>query len=461
MLTRLLLIGVLIAANAGAQPGDTRPQGSDLLITDEGPSLKTWAPAYFPPAFAKEKHSVRVEVRLVVDQKGQVTQAKVLTPADPRLEQAALAEIKKWGFKPAIEGGKPTMACVDAAVEFLPASAARDSMRSKLFPTVENYPKSAPRTDAEPKATPLGVYPEILTERKLEGAVAFACVVTAEGRVENPRITGATHVEFVLPALEAMRHWEFSPALQGELPVSSNLEAKVTFNSMGDSREEILAANHLTAPGGGTPESTPEPISLSDEVWPLERLLKGEGGHAVIEFTVDINSLTSGIKVKEASQPEFGCAAAAAVETWAFTPPVSGGRRMSVPLEKRFEFKPIPAGQESAADPFQRLVAALRADTVGSAVKLDEKLTPIYRVAPIYPSAFNETDRPAGRAEIEFIIDREGRARLPRILSATREEFGWSAATAVNQWVFQPPRRGGEAVDVKIKIPFEFAAPIR
>jgi hypothetical protein len=48
---------------------------------------------------------------------------------------------------------------------------------------------------------------------------------------------------------------------------------------------------------------------------------------------------------------------------------------------------------------------------------------------------------------------------LPRIVTATQPEFGWSAATAITQWVFKAPHRGGEPVDVKVRIPFRFVAP--
>jgi outer membrane biosynthesis protein TonB len=44
-------------------------------------------------------------------------------------------------------------------------------------------------------------------------------------------------------------------------------------------------------------------------------------------------------------------------------------------------------------------------------------------------------------------------------VSATNAEFGWSAATAVSQWVFKAPLRGGQPVDVKVRIPFDFKSP--
>ena len=93
-----------------------------------------------------------------------------------------------------------------------------------------------------------------------------------------------------------------------------------------------------------------------------------------------------------------------------------------------------------------------------AAAGLDQKLKPLWRGFPFYPA--NLTDpKPTGEALIEFIIDRDGRVRLPHIKSATQEEFGWAAATAISQWVFAPPRRKGEPVDVRVSIPIEFSPP--
>jgi len=106
------------------------------------------------------------------------------------------------------------------------------------------------------------------------------------------------------------------------------------------------------------------------------------------------------------------------------------------------------------------LVAAMQPGGagVGGAAGLDQRLQPIWRTAPVYPQSLRGV-KPAGKAVVEFVIDREGRARLPRVKSATQPEFGWAAATAVSQWVFAGPVRGGQPTDVKVSIPFEFAPP--
>jgi len=107
-----------------------------------------------------------------------------------------------------------------------------------------------------------------------------------------------------------------------------------------------------------------------------------------------------------------------------------------------------------------RLLKRVRTnDTADLGAKgLDGRLNPRYRVPPLYPARLL-SEKPSGEATIQFIVDRDGRCRMAKIVSATREEFGWAAATAVEQWVFDPPRRGGEPADVRVSIPFKFSPP--
>jgi TonB family protein len=144
----------------------------------------------------------------------------------------------------------------------------------------------------------------------------------------------------------------------------------------------------------------------------------------------------------------------AAVEAWTFEPALVGTDPAPAHLVVTYKFAPPDSGDVN------RLMLALRppGTGVGGAGGLDERLRPIWRVSPVYPDALR-TEKPAGKAMIEFVIDREGRARLPRVVSASRAEFGWAAMAAINQWVFAPPMRGGQPVDVKVSIPVDFPPP--
>jgi TonB family protein len=60
---------------------------------------------------------------------------------------------------------------------------------------------------------------------------------------------------------------------------------------------------------------------------------------------------------------------------------------------------------------------------------------------------------------VEFLIDRDGRVRLPRIVSATKSAFGYAAVQAVSAWQFDKPVVGGKSVILRVRMPMEFAPP--
>ncbi|MEY2880638.1 MAG: hypothetical protein RLZZ15_3018 [Verrucomicrobiota bacterium] len=458
--TRLSLVAAFCALGFSGGLGaavNPRPNFANNLAADSAPLINEWTPAVYPADARAEGVGGRATVRIVVDEHGAVTKARVLSATDPRLGAAAETAVKKWVFQPAVDDGKTIAMCMDVPFEFDPAKA--EPKRRGLLPAQHLLPRLAPRTAAEVTASPLGDYPESLRTRRLPGRVRFACVVTPEGRAENFRVLDATHADFVLPALAASARWEFHAATQGDLIVRSELRGEVFFEIAATTRAALLAANGLTDPAGAPPARSPLIEQATDPVWPLAALLKGESGTASVEFTVGERGHVSDVVVREASAPEFGRALVAALETWRFAPAIDGSRAYEVKLLKRAVFTAPAADAPDATDPTARLVRLERASGIAGGAGLDEKLTPLYRVAPEYPAALRAAGKPAGEAVIAFVIDRDGRARLPQIVSATREEFGWAAATAVAQWVFRAPRRAGAPTEVKVSIPITFAAP--
>lgn len=426
---------------------------ADRLEVDSEPTLRTWAAPVYPAEALKAKLGGTVKLRFTVDAAGKVISARVLESPDARLSEAAEAAVNQWTFAPGVENHAYIPYSMEVGIAFDPA---------KKFPKKKNAllppwdVTAAARVDAEAKTVPPGDYPPILSKRLIPGKVQFTGVVSPEGHVSLTRVTGASHVDFILPSVETLKKWEFKPARQGDLPASSVINGEVTFDTMEGQRGDVLKMNGLAGPDGNLPDDIPEPRAVVDPVWPYAQLLRGEEGRAVVAFRVNPNGSLGNIEVREASRPEFGAALVAALECCAFEPAVSGGQSVSVDLVKTQEFKVTAA---TDADPeVARLLAAIKANTLESAKGLDAPLTPIYQVAPTYPSALRDKGSPAGQATIQFIIDREGRARLPQVISATGDEFGWAAATAVSQWVFKAPHRGGKLVDVKVQIPIEFAA---
>ena len=87
--------------------------------------------------------------------------------------------------------------------------------------------------------------------------------------------------------------------------------------------------------------------------------------------------------------------------------------------------------------------------------KLDAVPQALSRRPPVYPSALADVGQP-GEAMIEFYIDKNGDAQLPRIVSASAPEFGYAAAQAVATWRFEPPMQDGKAVIARAQIPVNF-----
>lgn len=417
--------------------------------------LRTWAPPDYPPDALRERVGGVVTIRLLVDETGRVASARILEADDPRLGAAALDAARKWSFTPALDEGVPVACSLDAPVLFSPDEAAR-RRKPGMLPKPEETPQPSPRTDAKANEQYEAEYPDSLLSRKLSGLVRFKCSVTKQGTPTKMRVLVASHADFVVPALQSLERWRFTPAMQGDLPVEADLVGEIAFDSQERDDAAVLAINQITAPDGQPPALHPKILFFADPVDPYESLLKGEAGSATVLFTVDAQGRAREVSVKEASAPPFGRALAAAVETLLFTGPMDGGKEATVPLMMRMDFPAVAADDEG---PLGRIVAAARAKQIGAPKGLDEALAPLYRIAPAYPQALAQSGNPPGRAEVEFVIDRDGRARLAHVVSCTDEAFGWSAATAVAQWVFRAPLRQGQPVDVRVRIPFEFKAP--
>lgn len=460
-LSRFLIFGCCaVLSGPAALPthaadGITPAVGAELQV-DGLALLREWSPPVYPPEALRKRASGMVTVRLIVDETGAVTAARAVDEPDPAFVESAVTAVKSWKFAPAMERGEPVACCLETLVAYSPAVG--QQRPSRIAPADQSF-TAAPRSAPVMLRSPPGDYPEALVERMIPGVVRFTCTVLADGTVVQPQVRAASHADFVLPALRSLANWEFKPAMMGDLAVRADAEGVMRFAAMFGKTAEVLAANGITAADGSPPPVEPEPVLIFDPIYPYDVLLKGDAGSATVDFVVSNSGAVQDVRLREASQPEFGMALVAAVEASGFSPAIENNQVVEVTLAKRAEFKPVPAEASDATDPNARLVVAARRGEIGSAKGLDAKLAPIYRVAPVYPATLKATGGPKGRADIEFVIDREGRVRLPRIVSATLPEFGWAAATAVAQWVFVAPRRAGAFVDVKVRMPFEFDAP--
>ena len=89
------------------------------------PALKTQVEAAYPPAALAERVEGKVGLELVIDERGNVVEAKVLTRAGHGFDEAAVEAVKRFVFEPARRGSTAIRATVQFGYEFhLPPQAA-------------------------------------------------------------------------------------------------------------------------------------------------------------------------------------------------------------------------------------------------------------------------------------------------------------------------------------------------
>jgi TonB family protein len=462
----LVCVAAFLGFSLGAVWGaDTKNgQASAPLVVDMAlPQVRSWVPPVYPREAIDQKLDGRVQVRLIIDETGIVTKVRALRSSNKVFEAAAVESVQQWKFEPAVSDGRPASACVDITLPFRQADLKGGQTPSYPPADVIQSIAYSPKAPAAKVSGGDPDYPDSLLSRHLPGLVVVKFTVSPQGRTQALKILGATHADFIQPAIAAAEKWTFRPARQGDLAIEAPFEASLEFvvQETDGKQADVLAANGVTlAQDQASAIATrPRLKILADPVYPYDLLLAGTEGAAVADFVINSDGRAESIAVRESSQAAFGQALAAALDSWIFEPGQrSDGSPVAVKASLRWSFSLAP--DSAMFQSTSRLLERVRANDTGDmgARGLDARINPRYQAPPVYPGRLL-AEKLSGGATIQFIVDRDGRCRMARIISATREEFGWAAATAVGQWVFDPPRRGGQSADVKVTVPFHFSPP--
>jgi len=92
--------------------------------------------------------------------------------------------------------------------------------------------------------------------------------------------------------------------------------------------------------------------------------------------------------------------------------------------------------------------------------ELETPLSTVVATLPKFPEALKEAV-PEGTATVSFVVDVEGRVRVPEMVKATHAELGAAALTAIRSWSFVPPVRGKQPVQVTAARTLRFRRPER
>jgi TonB family protein len=297
-------------------------------------------------------------------------------------------------------------------------------------------------------ATANGILPKLISQTaalyptsyidKSGESVVVSFTVDADGKVKDPKIISTPSTQLEAPAKKAVLGWSFQAGSRMGKPTEFRLKAPVTFS--------VRSANIEEAP------ATKRQVAI---VYPYEQLVKGQTGWGKVSFVVDYSGRAILAAPTGASDSDFAKSMTAMLEATEFAPAKRGKRPVMAPATSHELFNP-----ETNLDPISRAVLTeLRKEkpSILSVADLDDRPKAVAQNSAVYPRSL-KTDGLTGQAEIEFIVDRDGRVLFPRIVSSSHEDFGWAAATAVAQWKFNPPLRNGQRVDVRMSVPVMFDA---
>ena len=400
------------------------------------------------PVVTKEKIDVApgqpplVRMKLSLDATGAITAAEPEGPVKPAVLAAIRAALPAWKFAPARTGGQPVPAEI-------------------VVPVVCQRPMS---TDAARQTPPKAIkqvapeFPVALRASGLRGEVTLDFEIDTDGSVKNPVVATSSNPGFNEAAVEALLQWKFQPAQRDGKPVKTKLRVPIIFNpSPLRSGREAYAVE-----GPADQNKLPENLRYDTAakirgaivpVYPYALRRDGVRGSAKAVMAIDPRGRVFGVKVHTADKPELGLALTAALEGFSFDPALRDGKPVEhiVTFEQRFDERTLP--DESGVD----LLALEKKhpEKIVGAGALDTPLKPLSRRAPIPPTAW-PAGVEKGEAMIEVLIDRTGHVRLPRIVSASADCFGYAAVQAVAAWQFEPPLVAGKPVVVRARVPFAF-----
>jgi TonB family protein len=424
---RVSLVSTLLACVALAATVRANEGTSTIPVP-----LETPLPEY-PAGLLKSGVEGTVVSHLWVTEEGSVSAAIVTDSPDKRFNAPTLASLRSWKFEPATRNGEAVARVCSVPIEFVRKSV---TVGAIVLPEPFNSePQIVTRVPAD--------YPLSLIRAAFTGKVIMHLFIDEEGRAKEVGVAESTDPRLDRAAVDAVRKWRFAPATVNGKPVTSWTMATI---GLGLSEAEMSTV-------------WPRPKTIVRVVYPYEHAVAGKKGSAAVRALIGTEGIVLKTTIQESSEPEFVFAFMAAMDATLYEPAKRDGKPVEWTITRRHEFK--PGGKTSAIErETDELVERIRGGrfSPASVRELDAPPAPESMVSPIYPTSLQFRNL-AGNAKIEVIIDKQGRAVLPRIVEASEPEFGWAAATAAQRWLFNPPTVKGKPVEVKVVIPFKFVPP--
>lgn len=423
----------------------------ELSALDAVPERTVYQPPQYPAALIPSGEPANVSMTLIIDLDGSVRDVEDVKASRLEFADAARAAVQRWRFQSGFTKGVPTLYRVPVTVA-LRVDGSDAKLDTKVAAGALLIVEDASIEYEVPPA-----YPVELAKNPRDGVAVVDLLVDASGAPGDPVVEYASHPAFVAPATEAVLSWKFSPARREGRLVAVRTRVLVRFRKDDAS---LSAADRTTLAQLGQARDfdvAPEPLVQFALIYPYDALIKGERGTATLQIVISPDGQVIKAEPAPGTSGDFAAAARACISRWKFRPATKVEMPVFASLSWQISFRD-DASELQYDDVARELLAGLRAGTakIVSAAGLDSPLKALDQPKPMLPPG-TDPSLAGGDVMIEVIIDRNGRCQFPRVVSAPFLGMGYAAATELVRCRFSPPRKGGQPVDVRVKIPFHFA----
>lgn len=183
---------------------------------------------------------------------------------------------------------------------------------------------------------------------------------------------------------------------------------------------------------------------------------EAEAQEVEVVINVDAEGQLVDLLVTRAASDAHARAAERALREWRYEPGRQDGRPVGVRQSVIFSFE--RDGPAFSTGGFSMAIHGLRLPRDGSRGRLSsghDLDAPLEVLESVAPQPIAVGDEPE-RVVLDFIVDTEGRPRMPAVLPGASELHAISAVSALEQWRFRPPTRKGRPVLVHVQQEFRF-----
>jgi TonB family protein len=273
---------------------------------------------------------------------------------------------------------------------------------------------------------------------KLQGNVYLYLEAGPDGKPANVQVLHGLGLGLDEKALEAVRQWEFKPAMVDGQPVRLAQSAEVQFHLPDAGPWRVRRAVYRVIHSPKHTEVLSKPV-LSQYVNPDAAACPAEGGDAFVQWSIGEDGLPHDVKTDRPDDP-ISQAAVKAVESWRFQPGMAQGKPRGALGSAAFE-----CGTSDAA-PKESIYR------VGNGVTPP---VPLYRPEPEYSDEARK-QKAQGEVTLSAVIDRSGHILKIAVVRGQGMGLDEKAMEAMFQWRFKPATLNGKPVAVLAQILVNF-----